>query len=72
MGVDPVEMRLKNMVRADQMPFQNGLGWRLDSGDYPEALRRARESVTKAGWFDEVSDAVTNERLVGSWLRQLR
>ena len=65
LGVDPVEMRLKNMVRADQMPFQNGLGWRLDSGDYPEALRRARESVTKAGWFDEVSDAVTNERLVG-------
>ncbi|MDG1197450.1 MAG: xanthine dehydrogenase family protein molybdopterin-binding subunit, partial [Actinomycetota bacterium] len=63
--VDPVEMRLKNMVRADQMPFQNGLGWRLDSGDYPEALRRARESVTKAGWFDEVREAVGNERLVG-------
>ena len=65
MSIDPVELRLKNMVRSDQMPFQNGLGWRLDSGDYPEALRRARESVTKAGWFDEAADAVANSRLVG-------
>ncbi len=65
LGVDPVELRLKNMVQPDQMPFPNGLGWRLDSGDYPEALRRARTSVGDAGWFDEVADARAKARLVG-------
>ena len=65
LSIDPVELRLKNMVRADQMPFQNGLGWRLDSGDYPEALRRARASVTDAGWFDEVDSARAEGRFVG-------
>ena len=65
LSVDPVELRLKNMVRADQMPFQNGLGWRLDSGDYPEALRRTRTSVTDAGWFDEVEGARADGRFVG-------
>lgn len=65
LSVDPVELRLKNMVRPDQMPFPNGLGWRLDSGDYPEALRRARSSVTDAGWFDEVDGARADGRFVG-------
>ncbi len=65
LGVDPVELRLQNMVRPEQMPFRNGLGWRLDSGDYPEALRRARASVTEAGWFDEVAAARADGRFVG-------
>ena len=65
LAVDPVELRLQNMVRADQMPYPNGLGWRLDSGDYPEALRRARRSVTNAGWFDEVEAARAGGRFVG-------
>jgi carbon-monoxide dehydrogenase large subunit len=65
LSVDPVELRLKNMVRPDQMPFPNGLGWRLDSGDYPAALRRARTSVTDAGWFDEMKAAGADGRLVG-------
>ena len=65
LAVDPVELRLQNMVQAHQMPFQNGLGWRLDSGDYPEALRRTRTSVTDAGWFDEVDAARADGRFVG-------
>ncbi|MDG2110998.1 MAG: xanthine dehydrogenase family protein molybdopterin-binding subunit, partial [Actinomycetota bacterium] len=65
LSVDPVELRLQNMVTPDQMPFPNGLGWRLDSGDYPEALRRARASVTEAGWFDEVERARVDGRYVG-------
>lgn len=65
LSIDPIDLRLKNMVRPEQMPFQNGLGWRLDSGDYPEALRRTFKSVTQAGWFDEVTDATSNGRFVG-------
>ena len=42
-GMDPVEVRRKNLVRADQMPFDNRLGWLYDSGDYVAAFDRALE-----------------------------
>lgn len=42
-GMDPVEVRRKNLVRPDQMPFDNRLGWLYDSGDYVTAFDRALE-----------------------------
>jgi len=44
-GMDPAEVRRQNMVSADQMPFENRLGWVYDSGDYVSALDRALEMV---------------------------
>jgi carbon-monoxide dehydrogenase large subunit len=44
-GMDPAEVRLKNMVRPEQMPFDNNLGWLYDSGDYPQLLKRALEMI---------------------------
>src|SRR6266508_99505 len=40
-GVYPSEVRRRNKVRGDQMPFENRLGWIYDSGDYVSALDRA-------------------------------
>ena len=40
-GLDPLEVRLKNLVRPEQMPFDNITKKHFDSGDYPEALKRA-------------------------------
>ena len=44
-GLEPYEVRLRNMVRPDQMPFDNVVGKHFDSGDHPECLRRAVEAV---------------------------
>jgi len=47
LDLDPVEIRARNLVRPDEMPFEAGIQYRdgeplvLDSGDYPEMLRRA-------------------------------
>jgi len=43
LDMDPVELRLKNLVRPDQMPYENAVGGRLDGGDYPRMLKRAME-----------------------------
>ena len=43
--MDPVELRLKNLVRPEQMPFDNITGKHFDSGDYPECLRRAAAAI---------------------------
>ncbi len=41
--MDPVELRLRNVVRADQFPYRTPLGGIYDSGDYEAVLRRAME-----------------------------
>ncbi|OYX71258.1 MAG: carbon monoxide dehydrogenase [Rhizobiales bacterium 32-66-11] len=40
-GMEPHELRLKNLVRPEQMPFDNITKKHFDSGDYPQALNRA-------------------------------
>ncbi|NIR32625.1 MAG: xanthine dehydrogenase family protein [Gammaproteobacteria bacterium] len=44
-GLEPHEVRLKNLVSPDQMPFDNVTRKHFDSGDYPEALRRAVRAI---------------------------
>ncbi|MBT6276610.1 MAG: molybdopterin-dependent oxidoreductase, partial [Chromatiales bacterium] len=47
LGLEPVDVRLRNMIQPEQMPYDVGLPYRdgqpivYDSGDYPKALRRA-------------------------------
>jgi carbon-monoxide dehydrogenase large subunit len=40
-GLEPHEVRLKNLIPPEAMPFDNITGKHFDSGDYPESLRRA-------------------------------
>ena len=40
-GITPEMVRLQNLVRPEQMPFDNITNKHFDSGDYPQALRRA-------------------------------
>jgi carbon-monoxide dehydrogenase large subunit len=44
-GREPHEVRLKNLVPPEAMPFDNITGKHFDSGDYPECLRRAVAAV---------------------------
>ncbi len=43
LGMDPVELRLKNLLRPDQFPYASRTGWTYDSGEYERALRLALE-----------------------------
>jgi carbon-monoxide dehydrogenase large subunit len=40
-GLDPVDVRLRNLLRPDQFPYESKTGWVYDSGDYERALRKA-------------------------------
>src|SRR3989442_5715056 len=48
-GLEPGEVRLRNLVRSEQMPFNNITNKHFDSGDYPEAMRRALASIDVEG-----------------------
>ncbi len=41
--MDPAELRMKNLLRAEQFPYTSPTGWEYDSGDYPRAMRLAME-----------------------------
>ena len=44
-GKEPYEVRLANLVRPEQMPFDNITDKHFDSGDYPRLLRMAMEAI---------------------------
>jgi len=50
LDLDPAELRLRNLVTAEQMPYTTPPGAQYDSGDYPATLRRALERFDYAGW----------------------
>ena len=51
LALDPAELRRRNLVRADEMPYDVGLLYRdgnplvYDGGDFPDALERALGAV---------------------------
>ncbi|GJD31745.1 Caffeine dehydrogenase subunit alpha [Methylobacterium adhaesivum] len=47
-GLEPWTVREKNLVRAEQMPFDNITNKHFDSGDYPQALSRALAAIDVA------------------------
>ncbi len=44
-GMDPADVRRKNMVPPERFPYENGLGWTYDSGNYELALNKALEKI---------------------------
>ncbi|WP_213736393.1 xanthine dehydrogenase family protein molybdopterin-binding subunit [Bradyrhizobium sp. dw_411] len=44
-GIEPGEVRLRNLIQPDQMPFDNITKKHFDSGDYPEAMNRALAAI---------------------------
>ena len=59
-GLDRVEIRLRNMITNDQMPYTTAIGPTYDSGNFPALLRRATK-LAKYEDFD--SRRVDTEKL---------
>jgi carbon-monoxide dehydrogenase large subunit len=45
MGIDPVALRLKNVVQPDEFPFKTASGIVWDSGSFVECLEGARDAI---------------------------
>src|SRR3989440_4692129 len=45
MGMDPAELRMKNLIQPDQFPYTTRTGWEYDSGDYPATLRTTLDAA---------------------------
>jgi carbon-monoxide dehydrogenase large subunit len=64
-GFDRLELRRRNLVPPDAMPYRNPLGLVYDSGDYPAALRRAAGLGDWAGFETRRAEARQRGRYRG-------
>lgn len=64
-GLEPADVRLKNLVLPEQMPFTNITGKLFDSGDYPESVRRAVETIDLASFRARQREGSEDGRLLG-------
>lgn len=64
-GLEPHEVRLRNLVRPEQMPFDNITRKHFDSGDYPEALRRAVAAIDLPAVRARQREGAGDGRLIG-------
>lgn len=71
LGLDPADIRRRNLIRPDEMPFDAGVLYRdgapliIDSGDYPEALERNLDGIGYGAFRQEQKQARANGRHLG-------
>jgi carbon-monoxide dehydrogenase large subunit len=65
LGVDRIELRRRNLVRPDQMPYRNAVGMVYDSGEYEKNMDRALEMADWRGFPARRAAAQARGRKLG-------
>jgi carbon-monoxide dehydrogenase large subunit len=65
LGIEPADLRLRSLVRPEQMPFDNITQRHFDSGNYPEALRQAVDAIGLADLRERQRRGEPDRRLLG-------
>ena len=71
LGMDPAEVRRRNLIQADEFPYRVGLIFRdgspltYDSGNYPELLRGVLEKAGYDTWRATQAELRPEGRLIG-------
>jgi carbon-monoxide dehydrogenase large subunit len=65
LGMDPVELRRKNFVKKEQMPYVSVMGWEYDGGDYDAALDEALRIAGYDELLEEQRQAREEGRIMG-------
>jgi CO/xanthine dehydrogenase Mo-binding subunit len=64
-GLSRVEIRRRNLIAPDRFPYRTPTGNVYDSGNYPEALRRALELGRVDEWRERQRQARAEGRAIG-------
>ncbi|GAA2209158.1 aerobic carbon-monoxide dehydrogenase large subunit [Nonomuraea monospora] len=65
LGLDPAELRMRNLLKPEQFPYTSPTGWEYDSGDYPKALRLAMDMAGYDKLRAEQADKRSRGELMG-------
>ena len=62
---EPYEVRLANLVQREDMPYNNITNKHFDSGDYPEAVRKAVAALDVAKWRERQKKGEPDGKKIG-------
>jgi len=65
LGMDPAELRRRNLIQPDQMPYATGFQFTYDSGDYPVSQARAQQAADWDGFEQRRREALHRGKLRG-------
>ena len=65
LGIDPAEVRRRNLIPSDAFPFDTPTGLTYDSGDYERALDRALELSDYDAWRRKAAERSSDGPLLG-------
>lgn len=65
LGMTPNDVRRRNLVQPDQLPYENLKGSVYDSGDYPACLALAEKAAAERGWAERQAAAKAEGRSLG-------
>ena len=65
LGIDPFELRRRNLIPADAMPWQTGLTFKYDCGDFAQTMARAQALAEMDGFDARREEAASRGRLRG-------
>lgn len=65
LGLEPAEIRLINLIPADQMPYNTITGVHYDSGNYPRSMQTAIEQIKLDQIRDRQKTKEPDGRLIG-------
>ncbi|MFQ5764404.1 MAG: xanthine dehydrogenase family protein molybdopterin-binding subunit, partial [Rhodospirillales bacterium] len=65
LGMDPIELRRKNLIRRDALPLKTAMGLDVDCGDFPEVFERTLKLSDRGGFAARAADSGKAGRLRG-------
>lgn len=65
MGIDPVELRRRNLIPQEAMPFKTGLIFTYDCGAFERGMDMALEAADWAGFAARKAEAARRGRMLG-------
>ncbi|TCH97031.1 xanthine dehydrogenase family protein molybdopterin-binding subunit [Roseococcus sp. SYP-B2431] len=68
MGLDPAELRRRNMIGPEQMPYRNAMGQTYDSGAFAQMLDQGLELADWGGYEARVAASAARGKLRGRGL----
>jgi carbon-monoxide dehydrogenase large subunit len=65
MGMDPAELRRRNLIQPEQMPYTTPMGETFDSGNFPHMLNRILEHSDWKGYAARKAQSTARGKLRG-------
>ncbi|MBN9083690.1 MAG: xanthine dehydrogenase family protein molybdopterin-binding subunit [Rhizobiales bacterium] len=65
LNIDPAELRRRNFIKPERLPYQSPVGSKYDSGDFPAAFEKALEAADYKGFAARKKESKARGKLRG-------